>query len=73
MLSKVNERRLSVYKYLYLEKLLFTSTEVIRRHKQATNQRFNFRHFENITKKIVKFRYNWLYKKISKMNKDVKK
>jgi len=29
MLSKVNERRLSVNKYLYLEKLLSTSTEVI--------------------------------------------
>jgi hypothetical protein len=34
MLSKVNERRLSVYKYLYLEKLLYTSTEVIKRRRR---------------------------------------
>jgi hypothetical protein len=35
MLSKVNERQLSVYKYLYLETLLSTSIEVIGRHRQA--------------------------------------
>jgi hypothetical protein len=35
MLSKVKKRRLSVYKYLYAEKLLFTSTEVTGRQRRA--------------------------------------
>jgi hypothetical protein len=38
MLSKVNQWRLSVYKYLYLEKFLSTSTEVIgRRRRKLTD------------------------------------
>jgi hypothetical protein len=35
MLSKVNQWRLSVYKYLYLEKFLSKSTEVIVRFGRA--------------------------------------
>jgi hypothetical protein len=35
ILSKVNERQLSIYKYLYLKKFLTTTTEVVWRRRRA--------------------------------------
>jgi hypothetical protein len=32
---EIKKLQLFVYKYLYLEKLLYTSTEVIERHRRA--------------------------------------
>jgi hypothetical protein len=45
---KLNERKLSVYKYLYFEKLLSMSTDVIERCRRAL---IDVLIFENITKK----------------------